>query len=176
MKTQIPNLIRTFSGRYLDVLNPSPESIDLIDIVHGLSHQCRFGGHTPIFYSVAQHSVLVCNAEIPAELKLQALMHDASEAYLGDLPTPIKRLLPRYTKIEDNLMRVIAQKFGFDWPMHPTVNTIDKLVLQWEWYSMFEKNYDHPDLKGLPKLKPIPADEARTLFLHNFNRLMEEVK
>lgn len=128
-----PNCIRTFSGIYMNVFEPTSEMICIEDIAHALSHQCRFGGHLPVFYSVAQHS-LNCSYLIEnKELKLAALLHDASEAYLLDIPRPIKQQLSNYKDIEDKLMRIIGDKFGFEYPLHPDVKRIDEEMLQTEW-------------------------------------------
>lgn len=136
------NCIRTYTGKYLDVFNPDPEQICIEDIAHALANTCRFGGHTREFYSVAQHSIMVCNRVQP-ELKLQALMHDAAEAYLTDVPTPIKKQLPAYIELEENLMKVIAAKFGFDCQMAPEVMEADKAELEYEWneYLIKKNNY-----------------------------------
>lgn len=105
--------IETFSGHPIDPLNPDPESIHLIDIAHALSNQCRFSGHSNRLYSVAQHSVHV--SEVVEDLgggpecQLLALFHDASEAYLMDMPTPIKRQMPAYVEAEKRLQRVIEE-------------------------------------------------------------------
>lgn len=130
-----PGKIRTFSGKYIDPFNPDPEAITIEDIAHSLSQQPRFGGHLPEFYSVGQHSV-ICMMEAPTNLKLEALMHDASEAYLLDMPKPIKDRLPEYKKVEEGLMRVIAAKFGFRYPLDPVVKSIDEHVLEREWYNI----------------------------------------
>src|SRR5665811_1025646 len=91
-----PNCIRTFTGIYMNVFEPTPEMISIEDIAHALTMQCRFGGHLPDFYSVAQHS-LNCSYLIDnPKLKLTALLHDASEAYLLDIPRPIKNNLNNY--------------------------------------------------------------------------------
>lgn len=130
-----PGCIRTYSGHYLDILNPQPEHICIEDIAHALAHQPRWAGHTPIFYSVAAHS-LACAHMAPPQHKLAALLHDASEAYLCDMPSPIKALMPQYSAIENRLMAIIAQKFGFAWPISPEVKAIDKQRLEWEWMNI----------------------------------------
>lgn len=124
--------IRTYSGKYIDPFNPNPDDICIEDIAHALSNQCRFAGHTQRFYSVAQHSLFVMNV-VHTKYKLQALMHDASEAYLLDIPTPIKMKLPAYKAAEDGLMIAIAAKFGFDWPMSEYVKNADRYALEAEW-------------------------------------------
>lgn len=130
------NCIRTYTGKYLDVFNPDPEMICIEDIAHALSHTARFSGHLTKFYSVAAHSVWCAKFVKRDEFKLAALLHDASEAYLTDVPRPIKKQLPQYKVIEDNLMRVIADKFGFEYPLHPFVKEIDNMALQWEWDNL----------------------------------------
>jgi len=127
-----PNCIRTFIGLYMNVFDPTPEMICIEDIAHALSNQCRFGGHLPQFYSVAQHSVL-CSQNVSYEYRLQALLHDAAEAYLLDMPRPIKQGLSNYKEIENNLMVVIAAKFGFIYPLENQVKQIDEEMLQFEW-------------------------------------------
>jgi uncharacterized protein len=127
-----PDCIRTVSGIYVNVFEPTAEMICIEDIAHALSMQCRFGGHLPFFYSVAQHSLFCCD-QVDDEHKLAALLHDASEAYLLDIPRPIKNRLANYKEIENGLMYEIANKFGFQWPLHEKVKEVDELALQMEW-------------------------------------------
>jgi len=132
--------IRTFSGQYVNVFEPDPEKINIIDIAHALSMQCRFGGHLPNFYSVAQHSIVVASI-VSKEHKIAALLHDASEAYLMDIPRPIKIRLANYKEIEDGLMKVIAEKFGFEYPLSEDVKEADEKRLKIEWNCcMLEKD------------------------------------
>ena len=109
------NTIRTRSGRYLDLLDPQTHQIDFGDIAGGLSKICRFGGQIRAFYSVAEHCVHCAEQAAADGLSLNhqrdALMHDASEAYIFDCVKPLKMLLPRYAEIEDRLMRQIEIKF-----------------------------------------------------------------
>src|SRR6478752_7418281 len=105
-------VIRTFTGKWMDVFSPTPEMICIEDIAHALSLMCRFGGHTPTLYSVGQHSIHVSKL-VGNKHKLAALLHDASEAYFMDIPRPIKKKVLEYGPIEDKLMKVIAEKFGF---------------------------------------------------------------
>lgn len=159
-----PNCIRTFSGLYVNVFEPTPEMICIEDIAHALSHQCRFGGHLPMFYSVAEHSVL-CSVASKKENQFAALMHDASEAYLLDIPSPIKSGLKNYKELETGLMNVIAKKFGFEWPMNKEVVEIDKMMLEAEWEHIMLKQLNHSFINchrsGL----------AKTIFLQHFERL-----
>lgn len=150
--------IRTFRGHYVNVFDPDPETIDIVDIAHALSHVCRFAGHTPIFYSVAQHSIQVSNL-CHHEHKLAGLLHDASEAYLCDIPRPIKRHLQGYKAIEENLMRVIAGKFGLLWPLHSEVKDYDQVVLEREHRTLIlNRDYVHA----------MSHSEAKERFLQKF--------
>jgi 5'-deoxynucleotidase YfbR-like HD superfamily hydrolase len=114
-------------------LSPRPEEIDIDDIAHSLSQQCRFLGHTDAFLSVAQHSVLV-SQQVPREDALWGLLHDASEAYLCDLPSPIKRdpEMSIYRVAEDRLMLAVCEKFGLPPEMPHSVKVADKVVLATE--------------------------------------------
>lgn len=120
--------IKTFTGKYINVFDPRPEDICIEDIAHGLSLECRFGKQLPEFYSVAQHSVLVSNL-VWGRHKLAALLHDASEAYLGDVPSPIKKRLRDYKRVEKILMKAIAEKFGFEYPFHKSIKEADRHML-----------------------------------------------
>lgn len=143
----------TFSGRSVSLYDPTPEMICIEDIAHALSHVCRFGGHTREFYSVAQHSCLVSYLA-PAEWRLAALMHDATEAYLGDVIRPLKNILNGkrqensahsytegseasfqpaiYKEIESVFERVIAKKFGIDHTMYGGIKPYDIRALEIE--------------------------------------------
>lgn len=126
--------IRTNSGLYINVFEPTNDMICIEDIAHALASIPRFGGHLNKHYSVAQHSVNCFNWAISVEDKKAALMHDASEAYMLDIPTPIKAKLPDYKKYESNLMSFISKKYGFDFPLTENVHAIDRemLILEWE--------------------------------------------
>lgn len=122
--TRIGEWMQTFSGKKFWPLDPRPEDFDIESIAHALSHECRFAGHTSEFYSVAEHSVrvsrLVERAGVRADLlssaiaheSLAALLHDAAEAYLRDMPRPLKVHLPDYRRIYDRVEGVLAKVFG----------------------------------------------------------------
>lgn len=123
--------IQTYSGGQMYPLDPRPGEIDIQDIAHALGNLCRFNGHVKRFYSVAEHSCHISDI-LPADLKLAGLLHDASEAYLCDLPRPIKRsegFAEKYLEAEDRLMRTIAVYFGFEWPLPSAVHTADNSLL-----------------------------------------------
>ena len=106
--------IRTNSGLYMNVFEPTLEMIRIEDIAHALASLPRFGGHLNRHYSVAQHSVMCAMRAATIEDKRAALLHDGSEAYILDIPTPIKAKLPDYKMYENNLMLKIAEKFEFE--------------------------------------------------------------
>lgn len=102
--------IETYSGTLVDPLDLDPKRILIEDIAHSLSLQCRYGGHCQEFYSVAQHSVLVA-LNLPIALQLTGLLHDASEAYLGDIISPLKEELAAYRLAEEKTQIKIWEKF-----------------------------------------------------------------
>lgn len=112
----IPNMIKVASGHYVNLLDPDPETLDIPSISASLSKICRFGGHAPKFYSVAEHCMhaVALAVEDGADKVLQRslLLHDASEAYLGDVVKPLKLHLPGYVAIEDNMVEAIEKRFG----------------------------------------------------------------
>lgn len=165
--------IQTFTGKCFDFLDPDPDSIDIRDIAHALSLVNRFGGHTPKPYSVAQHCVLASFAA-PYELAFEALMHDAQEAYVGDIPTTLKQLMPQYQVIEDRAEAAIRAKFGLPEEFSPIVKMIDRRLLVTEarefgmnwWPIMGVEPYPHMDVT------PWHWEEARDQFMRRFNNLM----
>jgi len=121
--------MQTYTGRQFWPLDARADEVDIVDIAHALSQTCRYGGHCEQFYSVAEHSVL-CSLVVPAEHALQALLHDATEAYLVDVPRPIKRFLGNYEQIEQALAFVIGQHFGVELEhLDPSVKAADNAVL-----------------------------------------------
>lgn len=157
-----PNSIRTYSGKVFDLKIMDPDSICIHDIAHALSYTNRFGGHLERPYSVAQHCCLASEM-VPEEHRLAALLHDASEAYLGDMPSPFKKLMPDFKYHEDRLMEIIAEKFGFQWPLHPIIKEVDKLLLDQEWDCL---------VMGLNKsIGYWSPEDAKLNFLYNFNYL-----
>lgn len=131
--------VRVRSGAYVDLLGPKVDTINIHDIAHALSHICRFGGHTATFYSVAEHSIHVSNALWRStgnvDLALAGLLHDAAEAYIGDMVRPLKRHDDHYLEIETRFDTVIAKRFDVDLKA-PEVKRIDTEILAWE-MSMF---------------------------------------
>lgn len=126
----------TISGKRFDYTNFDFNLIDIEDISHALSNQCRYGGHCSRFYSVAEHSIycmrLAQQENMSLVIQKWALLHDASEAYCVDVPRGLKNLLPEYNKIEDMVQQAVAKKFNLPWPMPQEVKIIDNSLLKWE--------------------------------------------
>lgn len=102
--------IQTYTGLAFYPLSPSPDEVDIRDIAHALSMLCRYAGHTRRFYSVAEQSILIAENARPA-LKLMALLHDAAEAYICDIPRPLKSALSDYKTIERAVESAIRERF-----------------------------------------------------------------
>ncbi len=119
-----PHVLNTFSGRTLDLDEPQADQISIRDIAAGLSKICRFGAQASTFFSVAQHAIIVHDLAVASgrkDLALPALHHDSHEAYLGDLPTPVKRKLglgergSSYKNLADSIDIAIGRCFGYGW-------------------------------------------------------------
>jgi hypothetical protein len=168
--------IQTYSGRHFDPTHPDTEQLCIEDIAHALSLLCRFNGHSREFYSVAEHSVRVSYI-VPAEHALWGLLHDAGEAYLSDVPRPVKEWLPQFNEVEDRLLQVIVEHFGLSWPMPASVKVADDTMLVTEFRDLMatipdgweERHPPHPD-----PVVPVPPHEAKALFLARFRELTSE--
>jgi hypothetical protein len=127
--------MQTFSGKVFYPMCPDPSLIDLHDVAHSLSMQCRFAGHVRWHFSVAQHSVLV-SKHVPPEMARWGLLHDVTEAYLVDLPQPVKGCLPEYAAAEARLERAVAERFGLELPMPERVKRADLEALATEYRDL----------------------------------------
>lgn len=163
----------TASGKVFWPLDPRPDEIEIDDIAHALSHLCRYAGHCRKFYSVAQHSVLVARA-LPPEHQRWGLLHDATEAYLVDVPRPVKPYLSGYHHAEERLMQTIISRFDLDPAMPAEVKRVDDAILADEFAQIMPKTTVQLHLPE-PALGVIitswPPETARTVFLNEFRRL-----
>lgn len=123
--------MQTFTGGQFWPLDPRAEEIDPRDIAHALAMQCRYNGHCRRFYSVAEHCVLL-SAAVRPENALWALLHDAAEAYVGDMVRPLKRQMPNFRVLEDTVLHAIAFRFDLPWPMPAEVIEADNRILRSE--------------------------------------------
>lgn len=128
----------TYTGRKFYPLDPRPEDIDLRDIAWALAHQCRYNGHCAFFYSVAEHSVLMSKTFEGAPLARQALLHDAAEAYIGDMIRPLKHSIPQFREIERQLEQAIFRRFGLPSGTDHLVKDADTAILADERNALFD--------------------------------------
>lgn len=147
--------MQLFSGKRFWPLDPRPEEVDILDIAHALSQQCRYAGHCLSYYSVAQHSVLV-SRHVPPEYAVWGLLHDAAEAYLVDLPRPVKVSVTGYVEAEEKVLQAVAEHFGLALPFPDAVHWADVEALvtekrdlmapcEWDWNLPPEaKAWDEP--------------------------------
>lgn len=177
--------IQTYKGEAFDPKNGKITDISIDDISHALSNLCRYAGHCRKFYSVAEHSVLVSRIikELwPKDLDSQwaGLLHDATEAYVGDVPTPIKVLLPKYELMEDQLADKIAKRFKISKSktVQTRVKTADIVALATEAERLFDDVSHWSAIKGcrsMPHLQskrfPVNPATAQRMFMREFRKL-----
>lgn len=167
--------IQTYSARPFYPVNPRPDDVYIEDIAHSLSLQCRFNGHCHHFYSVAEHSVRVADI-LPVDLQLWGLLHDAAEAYVSDLPRPIKVHLPEYQRAEEVVLCAVAEKFGLSWPMPERVREADDRLLVTEARDLMGPPPQSWGLSAEPlpeTIEPRTPAQAEALFLKRFEELSD---
>jgi uncharacterized protein len=173
--------IQTSSGRWVNPFDPDPSMLDAGDIARALANVCRFGGHTRAFYSVAQHSVIVSELVEArggdVEDVFAALMHDATEAYLGDMPHPIKHRSPlgtAFKEAEDRLEAVLQARFAIK-PDVPEIKRVDRALLATERGAFSSISWDWPELEGVEpldlELEAWSPDEAARRFSERYAEL-----
>lgn len=163
--------ITTYTGKQFHFLDPQPEEIDIVDIAHALSLTCRFGGQCKEFYSVAEHCIRV--AEItPQEYKLPALLHDAEEAYMLDLPRPIKYNMPEeWWRIKTRIVHAIFDTLKIPKIGGSPIKEADNILLATEARDLMANTKDWAPLpKPLEEtIKPFASSEfVEELFLLRF--------
>lgn len=168
--------IQTFSGRAFHYNDPRPEEVHIEDIAQALSQQCRFAGQTSRFYSVAEHSVLVSRQFADPELRMVGLLHDATEAYILDLPKPLKELLPAYEEYEDRLWKVIAAKYGLPDVIPEAVHEVDMRMLLTERPVLFRNPIPWPRYANVKPYDGVQIHcwspgAARIDFMHEFRQI-----
>lgn len=179
--------IETASGAFVDIVDPQVETIKLEDIAHALSLTCRFVGQCSQFYSVAEHSWNVARLldGTPLRVQLAGLLHDASEAYLADIPSPVKSLLPDYKALEDKVLGVVFKKYGLEYPPHPAVKQCDLTMLSTEAHyllpskgnswAMWTNIRRPPVLSGYRPIGMSP-ETAKQVFLDKFFELSMAIR
>lgn len=177
ISTPVVPLMCTYSGKRFNPIDPNVDDISIVDIAHSLSNVCRYGGQCKEFYSVAQHSV-ICSWEADYSLKKKLLMHDASEAYIGDIIAPLKvtEQYAFYREIEDRLMRAVYQRFDLPNDTEEEaeeIHRIDMLVRHTEMrdFGSIPKEFwiDEPKLDYT--IIPLSPKDSKILFLKTFANL-----
>jgi len=168
--------ILTVSGEYFDFIDFAPNNVLIEDIAHALSNICRFAGHTREFYSVAQHSVLVSQI-VPPEHAMAGLLHDAPEAYLGDVTTPLKQLLPDYKALEKRIEADVLTKLGLPTVLPPEIKEADIIAMATEQRDLMAPHDDTWILTAgiVPlavRIDPVMPSEAKRLFLNRYFELL----
>lgn len=161
--------IQTYTGIQFDLVHPTPEMVVIEDIAHALANLCRFTGHSNQFYSVAQHSWL-CSFMAPPDYALEALLHDAHEAYTGDLNRPLKALCPAYKDIQANIDTVIREKFGLPSTCSRVVRDIDHKMLYTEKRDLFDckLSWSSSALPYEMKIVPLDVNSAQIMFEESY--------
>ena len=173
--------------------DPSPEMVDIQDIAHSLSRECRYNGHPDEHYSVAQHSVLMAEKlvdqfyleEAPPEVKMKALLHDAAETYVGDMPGPVKEVIGgEIKKIEEKILEVILEKYDLSTEgslLPSSVETADKQILKLEReYIMKDSTHswrlEDLDLHVEFEINPWSFEKSKKEFLSCFHEYQSKIK
>lgn len=167
-------MIATYTGKSIDPLNPSWEDIDIVDIAHGLSLLCRYAGQCSRFYSVAEHCIIMAESKFLSGKPLVKLLHDAPEAYLGDMIRAIKIHLPDYREMEKVFLNAVALRFNIEnLQDFKNVKTADNIMLVSEAKILMTKF--NSNLKEKPnskiKLRFYTPKEAELKFLKLFEKL-----
>ena len=169
--------VSTFSGNRFYPLRPHIDRVAIEDIAHGLAYQCRFNGQTKTFYSIAQHSLIVADL-VPPRLRLAALLHDAAEAYLGDMVKPLKVLMPQFAALEDQVTAIIAATYDIDFSDYAPIKRADLIALATEKRDLMPHSAERwAYLDGIAALPGIivamDPGEAKQCFLRRFHELRQ---
>ena len=176
--------ITTYTGVWFYPTAPKAESIDIRDIAHSLSLMCRGNGHVKTFFSVGQHCIL-CAKEAEAEglsprMILACLLHDASEAYLSDVPRPFKKELPRYNEWEDAILDIIYNKYlgsTLNADEQAQLKKIDDALLYFDIQMLLSEAPKQlkPSVLIKPDYRVRPFDETENEYLDMFYKYINRI-
>ena len=174
-----PSII-TICGNYFDYTDPEAHQYSIGEIAHALARECRFGNHTIEHYSVAQHSVMASYI-VPPEDAYEALMHDAAEAFTGDIPRPLKQLLgPTFKAIEKRIEAAVFAHFGVRNPLPESVKHADIVMLATEQRDLLARKSDDGHVWALiegvtplaDRIEPWSEQNARRAFMSRYFELI----
>lgn len=175
--------LQTYSGARVSVMNPQPEQMLIEDIATALSKQCRFNGHCKEFYSVAEHSIRGAYLALGlygVDVAKEFLLHDATEAYMGDMIRPVKLMIPQFSEMESNFWRAISTRYNLPFIHSEEVHYLDNVMVTWEKRDLLPYAEDWPNL---PDIAPMKLDRlyphtniaaTREEFLQMFKVLFQE--
>lgn len=172
--------VSTFLGNRFYLTRPQIDDVAIEDIAHGLAYQCRFNGQTNAFYSVAQHSLMVMDL-VPPDHRFAALLHDAAEAYLGDMVKPLKNLFPEFSVIEARVMAIIGEKFGLDLThLALSIKQADLVALATEKRDLMPHSTEPwsylAEVEPLPHaIAPMSPEKAKEAFLVAYQRFSADI-
>ena len=166
------SFIRTSTGQCFEFPYGKGFNFEIEGIAHALAHICRFGGHCTRFYSVAQHSVLVASL-VPPEHRLAALLHDAHEAFIGDMVSPLKQFMPEFRRVEEIVEANLRKHFGVPEVLDPVIRHADLLALATEARDLTSHQIEHLEcLVGIlpvnDRVTPMRPWIAKKAFLDAF--------
>jgi 5'-deoxynucleotidase YfbR-like HD superfamily hydrolase len=138
----VRNTIKVSAGHYVDFMNPDPATIEISSVAAGLSKICRFGGQCPQFYSVAEHCIhataLAVSDGLVGDVLRAVFLHDAAEAYIGDMVKPLKVMMPEYAVVERRMEAAIEKAFGVEFlRWENTIKFFDRAMLKAEKTTMW---------------------------------------
>lgn len=167
------NWMQTANGHQFWPLDPRADEVFIEDIAWSLAHLCRYNGHSSMFYSVAEHSVLVSQVLDGTGYELCGLMHDGTEAYCADVPRPLKAMLTGYAAIEDGIWRVVAERFGLPAVMPKAVHVADDSVMLAEKSPLMGDTYKWacPGTPANVTIRGLDPRAAYSLFMDRFRSL-----
>lgn len=190
--------IHTYTGRSVPLHDPNPAHVDIEDVAHALSNLCRYTGHCRGFYSVAEHSVIMAHETLErhgADAALDALLHDAGEAYCGDWSRPLKDTFRGFTTddgvmgsawengyqaaindvlgLEKRWLRAVRQRFGLDRPEHPIVAQLDDEIGVFERWQLMHSDRPKHIRWPIGKIRCVGPRTIRAEFLRLFRELTE---
>lgn len=173
--------IALLSGGQFNYNRPQESDVTIDDLASALSNICRFSGHLPVFYSVAQHLVNTSHI-VPKEYAFTALMHDTAEAFTNDIPTPLKWALPVFKDLEVSIEQAMSDKFGFTYPYPQEVKSADTEMLILEKLYVKKDNSVWPNYEGIEvghllgrvDLNSWQPRRAKREFIERYNELIDD--